>query len=259
MSNPGVIALSTLSTSIFRKLYLTLKRKNIRRFQIEDNVGESIHIHIDDIRLDLSITDFLKFSDNIQEVYFKYLNEIDPGLKNFDPAFLSRMATHIPYVKSIKIVERKVSDLRIIEYENLRFGLYKVKLISRSIAVKYLQGDKKFFESYIQYGDTGTSNQMRLSLINDSIKKNGYPYLDQYIVIFKGQNIIRDGQHRAAVLLHNQHKELPIIEVEFQDGYTDHLISTGIIHQIAKRTIVKLFLFLLKIKSIVNFVSINLR
>ena len=32
----------------------------------------------------------------------------------------------------------------------------------------------------------------------DSIKNHGYPYLDQYIILFNGENIVRDGQHESS-------------------------------------------------------------
>ena len=37
---------------------------------IEDNVGESIHIHISDVRLEMSVNEFLEFSN-------KLLNEVE--------------------------------------------------------------------------------------------------------------------------------------------------------------------------------------
>ena len=45
-------------------------------------------------------------------------------------------------------------------------------------------------------------NEKRILDLFDSIKNHGYPYLDQYIILFNGENIVRDGQHRAAVLAH---------------------------------------------------------
>jgi hypothetical protein len=47
---------------------------------------------------------------------------------------------------------------------------------------------------------TTTNNESRLKETLDSIKDNGYPYKDKYIVLFEGQDIIRDGQHRTAIL-----------------------------------------------------------
>ena len=47
-----------------------LSEKNIsspkrNKVVIEDNVGESIHIHINDIRIEMSIEEFLEFSNKL--------------------------------------------------------------------------------------------------------------------------------------------------------------------------------------------------
>ena len=36
------------------------------RFDIEDNIGEGIHIHYKNVRFDFSVSDFLKLSDSCQ-------------------------------------------------------------------------------------------------------------------------------------------------------------------------------------------------
>jgi len=37
------------------------------RFTIEDNIGEGIHIHYKNMRLDFSVSDFLKLSDSCEK------------------------------------------------------------------------------------------------------------------------------------------------------------------------------------------------
>ena len=64
MSNPGVIILDSCKKSIFQKI---LNRNSFRYFQIEDNIGESIHLHFDDFRIELSISDFFEVCDAIKE------------------------------------------------------------------------------------------------------------------------------------------------------------------------------------------------
>lgn len=34
---------------------------------VEDNIGEAIHIHMRDIRLEMSIQDFLRFSEELED------------------------------------------------------------------------------------------------------------------------------------------------------------------------------------------------
>ncbi len=49
MSNPAVI---TLANSTSRK-------GKFKRFVVEDNIGESVHLHIDNMRIDFTINEFL--------------------------------------------------------------------------------------------------------------------------------------------------------------------------------------------------------
>ena len=63
MSNPGVITLANASS----------KKGRFRRFVVEDNIGESIHLHIDNMRVDFTIEEFLEFS----EITKKSLTELN--------------------------------------------------------------------------------------------------------------------------------------------------------------------------------------
>jgi hypothetical protein len=65
-----------------------------------------------------------------------------------------------------------------------------------------LNGDFDDFEAYRQFNYFGLNNKERLADLLNSLKSNGYPYQGKYIILFNGQNIVRDGQHRAAVLAH---------------------------------------------------------
>ena len=58
MSNLGVITLGSLKKNIFNKI------RAFKELKIEDNIGESIHIHIDNFRIDLTIK---QFSANLEE------------------------------------------------------------------------------------------------------------------------------------------------------------------------------------------------
>ncbi len=63
MSNPGVIILAETRT------------RRGESFRIEDNIGESIHIHYKNIRMDFTVRDFLSLargcSDSLQKLYNK--------------------------------------------------------------------------------------------------------------------------------------------------------------------------------------------
>lgn len=194
MSNPGVIILDGLNSS----------KGKFKRFQIEDNIGEAIHLHIDNMRVDFTINEFLAFSKMIK----KSLIELDflngNKFSTFDIHFLKECSDILPNLVDIKAEEVKLSELKCIVHSNYGSDLNFIKIVSieDSPAYQYLEGSKRKFINYSQYNYFNADNEKRLLENLTSIKKNGYPYNDKYVVLFNGQNYIRDGQHRAAILAH---------------------------------------------------------
>jgi len=217
MSNPAVITLSNASS----------RKGKFKRFVIEDNIGESMHLHIDNMRVDFTIKEFLEFSQMIRES----LKELDflqgYSLENFDEHFLKECADFLPHLKSIKIEEIKLSELTCIVHSNYRSDLNLMKLVpvSNIPAYKYLQGDKKEFLKYSQFNYFGMNNEKRLNETLESIKENKYPFEDKYIVLFNGQNIIRDGQHRAAILAHLYGLDATIKVMRFNFDGNSHFMK----------------------------------
>ena len=194
MSNPAVIILDKVSKW----------KGKLNRFQIEDNIGESIHIHIDDMRFDFTISEFLELNKLIEQS----LESLDLfngyNLKSFDPIFLKDISRMIPYISNINIEEIEISKLKCITRFKLVNDIYWIKLrkIKNIPAYQYLKGNQKEFLSYKQNNLIDKDNSERINRTLASIKKNGYPFNEQYIILFNNQNIIRDGQHRIAALAH---------------------------------------------------------
>lgn len=65
MSNPGVIVLASL------------KKPFPYRFEVEDNIGEAIHIHFQDMRIDLTVKEFLDITDKLQQILDNMVFESD--------------------------------------------------------------------------------------------------------------------------------------------------------------------------------------
>ena len=193
MSNPAVIKLDEVRGG---------RKKQFQRFVIEDNIGESMHLHVDNMRIDFTIEEFLEFSKMVRIS----LQEMDflggYSLENFDEHFLKQASVFFNNLESIDIEEVKLSDLQCIEHIDIkrRFQIMKLSNIQEIPSYRYLQGDTKDFLAYGQYNYFNTNNEQRLLKLLESIQKHSYPKNDQYIILFNGQNIIRDGQHRAAVL-----------------------------------------------------------
>ena len=194
MSNPAVITLASLNS----------RNRTVKRFDIEDNIGESIHLHVDNIRLDLSVNEFLDFSAMIR----KTLIDLDlfdgHDMNTFDAYFLYECADLLCGLSKISIEDIALSDLKFIIRNNVYSDLiqYRLSSVDNTPAYRFLKGDLQNFATYHQVNYFGFNNKERLLDVLDSIKSNGYPYQGKYIILFNGQNIVRDGQHRAAVLAH---------------------------------------------------------
>ncbi len=194
MSNPAVITLSNASS----------KKGKFKRFVIEDNIGESMHLHIDNMRIDFTIKEFLEFSKMIKEslIELDFLGKY--SIDDFDEHFLQECGSFLYKLERIEVEEIKLSKVKSIVNSRYKSDLSLVKLVSISDtpAYKYLQGDIKDFLDYEQFNYFGIDNEKRLLDTLDSIKINSYPLDNKYLILFNGQDIIRDGQHRAAILAH---------------------------------------------------------
>jgi hypothetical protein len=213
MSNPGVIVLAKAT-----------RPASFRRFVVEDNIGESIHLHVDNLRIDFSVDQFLSFARIIEESLAGL--ELIPGysLGNFDENFLSSIASLLPKLQAVSVEKVKLSSLRCI-VRGRRFGrIPKVSLrqVTDTPAYKFLRGEDDGFLKYEQDSYHSTSNEQRLNAVVDSIKMHGYPYKGNYISIFNHQNIVRDGQHRAAALAYLNGPDSYIDVLNFSFSGTGH-------------------------------------
>jgi len=199
MSNPAVIILSQVH-----------KVGAIRNIRLEDNIGECIHLHFNEIRFDLSIEELKQLSLIMQ----KALIELDgENLTLISKDFLLDVYKHTGFKKPI-IEEELVnlSKLRFIvrktfkNYLNLNF----IKRIEDTPHYKYLNGDKEPFNKYFQENVIGIDNDKRLKRKNDNFNK-----IEKTKVVVFGKNsfLIRDGLHRASVLAHRKDKDTKIIVV----------------------------------------------
>ena len=89
MSNPAVIMLTDVST------------KSGGRFKIEDNIGEAIHIHYDNFRIDLTIKEFFEFAELIEGCLISLIDNPDFNINNYDPSFLLDIYYMIPDLEGI--------------------------------------------------------------------------------------------------------------------------------------------------------------
>lgn len=214
MSNPGVINLSSLSNL----------GPNCARLDIEDNIGEAIHIHWNNIRLDFTINEFLQFADELSSAQ-KSLDKIrDKNLRldEIDPLFLIQMTDLLSDITYIEYKKTRLSRLKILV--NKRFGIFGHYHMPTKIedgpAASYLKS-KAFSNKKIRIINecfSANNSSQRILRLKKSIETNGYPYNGGYITLFGDQNYIRDGQHRATVLqsMHGPEHEILVRVIHFR-------------------------------------------
>lgn len=209
MSNPGVKILSKVA----------FLKGTIKKFQVEDNIGESIHLHIDNMRVDLSIKDFLKLSDEIDSLMQSIENVEKYELAKLDKHFYHSFSEFTHKLKNKTTRKVPINSLKCLVHNNDRFGLnsYKALPVEDCPAYLYLNKQSNDYHDYSQFNYEGSDNVNRLDEILNSIKIKGYPFQDNRVVTFNSQPYIRDGQHRLCVLayLYGSDYEVQIDNYDF--------------------------------------------
>ena len=213
MSNPGVI-------NLFSKYKWF---GVIKRFQVEDNIGESIHIHINNLRIDLTIKEFYKLVDSMRESCNK-LNEPLELLKdyNIDPLFLTLLAPYLKDLKSTSVKKIKLKELKFLvrkKYSSLPEMLIP-RSIENTLIYKSLKGDKRI-KNYKQLNCPGISNNDRINKLIRNFTLDSYQKSNSYITCFNNQLYVRDGQHRCAILAEKYgiNTEIDILFLNFENKY----------------------------------------
>jgi hypothetical protein len=187
MSNPGVILLAEHKKSggCFEKL------------RIEDNLGESIHIHLDDFRIDLTINEYQSFS----ELIWQALVELDDLPNELETSnFLSDIYKAVSYQQPILTQKKlKLEKLKFIKRSSwLRFFyLYKLVNIEQTPQFLFLTGKSKEYERYPQKNYLGINNIDRLTRRSVGVLEDN----TSAAIIFGNQSlVIRDGMHLCSLL-----------------------------------------------------------
>lgn len=201
MSNPGVIELSNVSLSI-------------GNFRVEDNIGEALHLHIGDFRIDITIKNLHELAGNCKEILNSLIAIEGFRCENIDSSFLIKIAGFLPDLESVSYDTMRLSEM-LIDTKNL-IGLPVFRKIEYSRVVKSLKGNPKEDDKHKQENFYLQSNRQRTMEVYESIKQNGYISSEKAIVFFNSQPIIRDGQHRAATMWYMyQDMELPVLRLKF--------------------------------------------
>lgn len=195
MSNPAVITLASMKSN----------KQFPYRFEIEDNIGEAIHIHYKDIRLDLTIQEFVNLADEIESVVNDLVEAEGFTCDKFDKVNLVGLAPLLPDLERIVVDEVSLSDLIVDTYDENGKSVYRP--LPQSRIVKALNGatkenDAREQVNYYNANGSRQTNMERLQYNLEKLKKEGYPGDEKLITLFNNDNIIYDGQHRAGCLFY---------------------------------------------------------
>ena len=202
MSNPAVVKLD---------------RDHVNKSMVwlDDNFGESIHIHIDDIRVDLTVEEFKSLNDDLGIILNDLLRIDNFDITKIDPVYLSLwLWPRLSKISKIKIDNVNLGDMLVRSMDGKR-----IEALRNSVEVKALNKETKENDTFKRESNhIGQTDTQRLCGILDSIKQNGYPYDGKYIIMFGDNNLIRDGQHRASCLYYLYGtKDVPVMRIYFDD------------------------------------------
>lgn len=205
MSNPAVSILATAHGDYFK------------RFVVEDNIGEAIHIHADGLRLDLTINQLFQLREDILTSLRALFLRKGLDIDYLDESFFLNCSHLWPYLDRAEVKKVKLSDLRVSVYYPRLMPLHRVLPISKAPAFRYLQGDQDAYISYAAASKFALGSPSRLQILFDSIVRDGFDGDRRPIVIFNGQTKIMDGQHRACCLFHMEpNQEVTVLDIHFK-------------------------------------------
>ncbi len=181
MSNPGVIK-------------LVRNKYGNHVFWIDDNIGESIHIHLDQFRVDLTVNEFLELANDLESVLNYLFQDKGIDVRTIDSRFLNYQLEQILDISEVAQGRAKLSEMivfddlgacRLPDSERVRF------LENGMCCMKYKERESNFWSQ---------TNMFRMKEVLSLIRSKGYPFNDEFIMIEKDRHLILDGWHRAACL-----------------------------------------------------------
>ncbi len=195
MSNPGVIKLAE-------------KQIGNHHMWIDDNIGESIHIHYDQFRIELTLEEFKKIADSARSIICELIGF---DIRGIDERFLFNQIDDLVNVKDIQEIRVKLSELRVFDDD----GICDLPECDRVNALEErIDINTKKSRTTNYYGQT---NADRLKKNLHFMREHKYPEESGFIYIMSDRNLILDGWHRAACLYYlNGDMEVPVKSMTFE-------------------------------------------
>ncbi len=178
MSNPGVLTLTHKSISADKN------------FRVEDNLGESLHFHYNDIRIDLTVKELLYLSEICDQVIYELIDAENFRLDDFDGDFLNKYSQYL--IDLVSVTEDHI-DAAALYYQSSNWIHLPVRRKMNQTRARKLLSE----------GDTHVADA----------KKHQY-----MVVLFNDNNTIMYGEKEAAVhLLQHSEEPLKVLRMNFEN------------------------------------------
>ena len=207
MSNPAVFELAAADIAG-------------QRVCLEDNIGESIHLHIGLVRADMTVKEFRDAALKMQ----KALNTLTPNffdVAEYDAYFLERLGADIINISAVEEIILPLKDLRFC-FEGDGDEIFTVN-ITESPEFKYYGGAKKILEQFENKGDIFQSNSARADKVFAAIQTAP---AENFILCADAENKILDGRLTAAALarLYGTNKKVKVKRFHFETSQVSAVV-----------------------------------
>lgn len=187
MSNPSVA-------------YLVRTKINGIYFAVEDNLGEAIHIHYAGIRIDMSVSEFMKFSDCVINAVREMFSIRGLDFDIFDiESIKEEWLENYKSIASVDVVDIPLEALFMKESYVKQRSIKRIIPVKESGYIPYYKGESQDKEYYDVPGIYEPSRGEKAFIIEKKIKGYGYPYDNKRILIDQDGYIL-DGLKRASCL-----------------------------------------------------------
>lgn len=130
MSNPGVITLTEKEISPSKS------------FRVEDNLGEAVHFHYNDIRIDLTLKELMYIGKVCEETIYDLVKAKDFSMDDFDGDFLNEYSQCLMDLEKVEVDKVPVKELYV-QMKNL-IHLPVCRKMSSGMAKKILEKEKLY-------------------------------------------------------------------------------------------------------------------
>ena len=185
-------------------------------FAIEDNLGEAIHIHYGNTRFDMTICEFLAFSECIIDAAIELFKLRGLNWNSFSNGnFKVEWMYRYKYISNVRKRLVLLDDLYIKESFLKKRSIKKYIPIKESGYIPYLRGQSKDNAYYEEKGVYEPSRAQKVLKIKEMFQQKNNPDNEELILIDQ-EGYILDGVKRASCLYHlyGGDLQIPVLQID---------------------------------------------